>query len=161
MTVDPLEALHADHVVFRDRFAAVERRLDLIVNSSGTRAGTLQELESDLSFMREHLLPHFQVEEAGILPAVERRAGRYGDSMVDLLIQEHRELERAVTKFSEALVEALKDPGERAIAEVNRHGLFFLQVLQDHVRKEETGFFPRARAVLLEEDWRAIESGRR
>jgi len=72
------------------------------------------------------------------------------------LAQEHAELRRAVGKFSEAVAvtEGAEDGG--GLEEVNRHGLFLVQVLQDHVRKEELAFFPRALEVLTAEDWEAV-----
>jgi len=106
--------------------------------------------------MRVSLVPHFHREDAGLLPAVERHLGRHGDSMVDLLWQEHRELERGVTKFAEALDGAVAVTGEREVAELDRHGLFLVQVLQDHVRKEESAFFPLARQHLTPADWEFV-----
>jgi hemerythrin-like domain-containing protein len=147
--VHPLDRLHEDHLVFRDRFSGFESRLDAMANSRRLDAGALAAFHEDLRFFRERLLTHFRAEDDTILPAMERHRGRHGTSLVDILALEHEELRRAVRKIADAVQASDVD-------ELNRHGLFLVQVLQDHVRKEETVFFPGAREAIPETEWAEI-----
>ena len=154
----PLEALHEDHRAFKVRFDAMEARLDAAMNARQLAPEALEAFRADLGFMRGPMLNHFRTEDEVLLPAVERRIGRFGDSLVEILWQEHRELRRAADKFDEALTAMATRPGDQAVDELNRYGLFFVQVLQDHIRKEETAFFETARKSLSPEDWAGVEA---
>lgn len=88
--------------------------------------------------------PHFQREEALLLPEIER--ARPGHPLVARTLEEHRELR--------ALVARLTDSGalEASLAaEIARR-------LDDHIRFEERVLFPEAETLLPEE--RLIEIGR-
>jgi hypothetical protein len=47
-------------------------------------------------------------------------------------------------------------PSWAAIQEVNRHGIFLVQFLWDHFRKERTSLYPTARERLSAADLQAI-----
>ena len=147
----PLDRFHEDHLAFRERFSAFESRLDGVVNARRLDAPALTTLRDDLQFIRDRLLPHFHAEDQTILPAMESRLGRHGTSLVSILVHEHEELRRAARKIEEAV-------GAGDLDELNRHGLFLVQVLQDHVRKEEATFFPSARKTLGTHEWDDIEA---
>ena len=147
----PLDRFHEDHLAFRERFSAFESRLDGVVNARRLDAPALGALQDDLRFTRDRLLPHFHAEDETVLPAMESRLGRHGASLVGILAYEHEELRRAVRKLEQAI-------GTVNLDELNRHGLFLVQVLQDHVRKEEATFFPSARKTLGTQEWDDIEA---
>ena len=152
----PLDAFRDDHLAIRERIADLEAHLDRAVNVRRLTAESTGEFRGDAEFLEDFLLDHFRSEDESLLPAVERHLGRHGESMVDILWQEHEELRRAVAKFAEALEAVIAAPSGEGIDELNRHGLFLVQVLQDHVRKEEVVFFPKAREILSEEEWREV-----
>jgi hemerythrin-like domain-containing protein len=155
--VHPLDALHAFHVRLKERIEALEDRLDATMNAGRLSESDTESLAEDLRLLQGGMLEHFATEDAALLPVVERRLGRHGGSMVDILWYEHEELRRAVRKFAEALEEASAAPTEATpLQELNRYGLFLVQVLQDHVRKEESAFFPQARESLTDEDWAEV-----
>ena len=155
--VHPLDAFRDDHLAIRERIADLEAHLDRAVNVRRLTAESTGEFRGDAEFLEDFLLDHFRSEDESLLPAVERHLGRHGESMVDILWQEHEELRRAVRKFAEALDAAIPAAGgSGTVEELNRHGLFLVQVLQDHVRKEELAFFPKAREVLTEAEWTEV-----
>src|SRR5439155_1086279 len=64
---------------------------------------------------------------------------------------------QGVTQFDEAREDLRRDPNSwPVIQELNRHGIFLVQFLWDHFRKENTSLFPTARKVLSADAIRKI-----
>ncbi|WP_413098602.1 hemerythrin domain-containing protein [Streptomyces sp. Inha503] len=91
--------------------------------------------------------PHTRVEEDGLFPAL---AGDFPGQMA-ALEDEHRRIE---TVLAEAAGPFLADPtwAERLMET--------LDLLRDHILKEQDGVFPAALASLTTEQWEAIEAVR-
>src|SRR6266702_5287754 len=91
-----------------------------------------------------------------LVPAIEKAIGRYG-TLVTVVMYEHEEIRRGVAKFGGAREELRRNPNSwPAIQELNRHGIFLVQFLWDHFRKENTSLFPTARKVLSADAIRKI-----
>ena len=113
-------------------------------------------LDESLRFFAEELLPHLRAEDEAVLPRIEAVIGRYG-TLVNVIAYEHDEIRRGIEKFREALEELRRQPTSWAtIQELNRHGIFLVQFLWDHFRKERTSLFPTARERLSATDLDAI-----
>ena len=69
---------------------------------------------------------------------------------------EHAEIRRGVEKFKDARRALGRQPSWSAIQEANRHGIFLVQFLWDHFRKERTSLYPTARQRLSASDLEAI-----
>src|SRR5437870_1332758 len=70
-------------------------------------------------------------------------------TLVTVVMYEHEEIRRGVAKFEEARDDLRRLPDSwPSIQELNRHGIFLVQFLWDHFRKENTSLFPTARKVL-------------
>ncbi|KUN88487.1 hemerythrin HHE cation-binding protein [Streptomyces bungoensis] len=93
------------------------------------------------------LVPHTQVEERGLFPAL---AVDFPEQMA-ALEDEHRRIEAVL---EEAAAGTPADPTwpERLMAT--------LGVLRDHILKEQDGVFPAALAALDTEQWEAVEAVR-
>ena len=105
-------------------------------------------LDEAIRFFAEELMPHLRLEDEAVLPTIEKAIGRYG-TLVTVVMYEHEEIRRGIAKFDEAREELRRDPNSwPAIQELNRHGIFLVQFLWDHFRKENTSLFPTARKVL-------------
>jgi hemerythrin-like domain-containing protein len=91
--------------------------------------------------------PHTQVEEEGLFPALE------GDfpGQVAVLRAEHREVE-AVLDAAAAGVPAEPDWPERLLTMV--------EMLREHILKEQDGVFPAALTSLRIADWEAVDAVR-
>lgn len=153
---DPFSRLLDDHEDFLEKLAELEANLDEMVRTREATEANRAVLDEALRFFEEELLPHFRLEDEVVLPALEPRVGRFG-SLVNVVAYEHEEIRREVVKFREARADltAARDPGP-AIEELNRHGIFTIQFLWDHFRKERTSLFPTAREQLPPEDLAAI-----
>ncbi|MFC8419811.1 hemerythrin domain-containing protein [Streptomyces sp. NPDC057236] len=91
--------------------------------------------------------PHTQVEEHGLFPAM---AAEFPEQIAGLEA-EHRRIESVL---AEADGPFLTDPGwpDRLIDT--------LDLLREHILKEQDGVFPAALATLGTEDWEAVEKAR-
>src|SRR5712664_135566 len=142
---DPFAPLVAAHEDFVDKLTELEATLDEMMATRETREGNDIILDEAVRFFEEELIPHLRLEDEAVVPPIEKAIGRYGT----LVMYEHEEIRRGVAKFEEARDDLRRDPASwQAIQELNRHGIFLVQFLWDHFRKENTSLFPTARKVL-------------
>ena len=149
---DPFRPLREAHAGFLEKLAALEATLDgMMARREATDADRAM-LDETMRFFRDALLPHFALEDDILLPALEAKIGRFG-TLVNVVAYEHEEVRREVAKFEEAL-RGLGPAGDSApaIEELNRHGIFTIQFLWDHFRKEATSLFPTAATELSSEE---------
>jgi len=149
---DPFTPLLEDHAEFAARLQTLEATLDEMVETREAREANRRVLDATIRFFEEQLLPHFRAEEEIVLPPLEAKIGRFG-TLVNVIAYEHEEIRREIAKFKDARAELDRagDPWA-AIEELNRHGIFTVQFLADHLRKERSSLFPTARAELPRED---------
>ncbi len=156
--MDPLDRLAEEHAGFVEELSGFEAVLDGMMAAHEASERDLERLDGAVRFLEADLLPHFEREERFLLPPLEAKVGRTG-SLVGVVAYEHAEVRREVGKIKEALA-ALKaaGPGPHAaeIEELNRHGIFAVQFLWDHFRKEKTSLFPTAREVLTAAELAAL-----
>jgi hemerythrin-like domain-containing protein len=113
-------------------------------------------LAESLRFFEEELEPLLRMEDQAVLPPLEAAIGRYG-TLVNVIAYEHDEIRRGIGKYREALDDLHKQPASwAAIQELNRHGIFLVQFLWDHFRKERVSLFAVARERLSPRDLDAI-----
>lgn len=128
------------------------REHDLVVNLIGdVRAahatGDLPALAELAGQIAAVLAPHTEVEEQGLFPAL---ADDFPDH-VTVLRAEHRRIE---TVLAEAADGTPTDPTwPHRLTEV-------LDMLRDHILKEQDGVFPAALANLGTADWEAVDAVR-
>lgn len=91
------------------------------------------------------LIPHTQVEEQGLFPAM---TGEFPEQ-IHALEEEHRQIEAVLAAARQGTP---SDPSwpERL--------LDIIQMLHEHIFKEQDGVFPAALASLSTEQWEAIEA---
>jgi len=157
--VDPFKPLLDDHEEFLEKLNELEAVLDEMMHTREANEGNRELLDESLRFFQDELLPHFRREDEIVLPPLEAAIGRYG-TLVNVVAYEHEEIRREVAKFREARgqLDASKDPWP-AIQELNRHGVFTIQFLWDHFRKEKMSLFPTARTALKTDRLDAIRQG--
>lgn len=145
---DPFQRLLDEHADYLDKLSELEATLDEMMATREVSEVHRILLDEAIRFFEDELLPHFSLEERVVLPALEAKIGRFG-SLVNIVGYEHEEIRREVAKFKEARreLESGQDPWP-AVQELNRHGIFTIQFLWDHFRKERTGLFPTAQTQL-------------
>jgi hemerythrin-like domain-containing protein len=156
---DPFASLIAVHADFVDKLTELEATLDEMMATREAREENRIILDEALRFFEEELIPHLRLEDEALLPTLEKAIGRYG-TLVNVIAYEHAEIRRGVEKFREARDDLGGHPDSwPAIQEVNRHGIFLVQFLWDHFRKENTSLFSTARKVLPAEELRRLRAG--
>ncbi len=154
----PFQPLLDDHDEFLEKLNELEAVLDEMMYTREANEGNRELLDESIRFLEEDLLPHFAREDRIVLPPIEARIGRYG-TLVNVVAYEHEEIRREIGKFKEARAELdhRKDPWP-AIQELNRHGIFTIQFLWDHFRKEKVSLFPTATKSLTAKELATIRS---
>jgi len=152
----PFRPLLDAHAVCLEKLGELEATLDEMMARREATDANRGVLDETLRFFHGELLPHLILEDEVVLPALEAKIGRFG-TLVNVIAYEHAEIRREVVKFEEALGDLYggRDVGP-AIEELNRHGLFTIQFLWDHFRKEKVSLFPTAVAELSSEELRRI-----
>jgi hemerythrin-like domain-containing protein len=154
---DPFAPLLTDHADFVDKLTELEATLDEMMATRDAREENGIILDESIRFFEEELLPVLAAEDETILPSLEKAIGRFG-TLVNVVGYEHEEIRRGVDKFKAARKDLESDPSWTTIQETNRHGIFLIQFLWDHFRKERMSLFPTARERLPEADLRAIRT---
>ena len=144
--------VHADFV---DKLTELEATLDEMIATQDAREENGIILDESVRFFEEELMPHLQLEDEVVLPRLERAIGRYG-TLVNVVAYEHDEIRRGIAKFKQARSDLGDSSSWPAIQELNRHGIFLVQFLWDHFRKERVSLFATARERLPKEDLAAI-----
>ncbi len=149
---DPFATLLDEHEAFGDKLVEFEAVLDEMMATREASEGNRLLLDEAIRFLDDELLPHFHREEELVIPFLETRLGRYG-SLVNVVAYEHEEVRREIGKLKEArdALRTAMDPWPE-IQELNRHGIFTIQFLADHFRKERMSLFPTAREELSAEE---------
>ncbi len=155
-TAGALQALLDDHEEFLEKLNELEAVLDEMMDTREANEGNRELLDEAIRFFEDELLPHFRKEDELVLPPLEAKIGRFG-TLVNVVAYEHEEIRREVAKFKEARreLDATNDPWP-AIEELNRHGIFTIQFLWDHFRKENAVLFPSASKSLSKDQLAAI-----
>ena len=148
---EPFQPLLDDHEEFLEKLNELEAVLDEMMATREASEGNRDLLDESIRFFDEELVPHFRKEDEILLPPVEAAIGRFG-TLVNVVAYEHEEIRREIAKFKEAR-STLGHSADvwPAIQELNRHGIFTIQFLWDHFRKEKTSLFPTAAKSLSAE----------
>ena len=159
--MDALVRLAEEHADFIDKLTEFEAVLDEMMATRTASDEDIELLDEAVRFFEEELFPHFEREEAFLLPPLEAKVGRFG-SLVNVVAYEHLEIRREVGKIKEGIA-ALKArrpaPHDSEIEELNRHGIFTVQFLWDHFRKEKMSLFETARETLSPGELEALGRG--
>jgi hemerythrin-like domain-containing protein len=152
---DPFAQVLAIHGDFVDKLTELEATLDEMMATRDASEENETILDESIRFFDEELLPTLAAEDEVILPRIERAIGRFG-TLVNVVAYEHSEIRRGVEKFKAAREGLRSGPSWATIQETNRHGIFLVQFLWDHFRKERVSLYPTARERLAASDLQAI-----
>lgn len=150
---------------FTDCHAGIARRLEQLGELPALLAPAAQAVriaETALEFFRGAIFEHHLDEERALFPAVRARAAPgaeldHVELMIERLVREHRELERAWKRLEPGLKNlAHGRPTEISVVDID----FMVQHYQGHARYEETEFLPLAQAILGRESAEMAALGR-
>jgi Hemerythrin HHE cation binding domain len=152
---DPFAGVLTVHADFVDKLTELEAALDEMIATREASEANGVILDESIRFFEEELRPTLAAEDEVILPPLEKTIGRFG-TLVNVVAYEHSEILRGIEKFKEARAALRSAPSWIAIQETNRHGIFLVQFLWDHFRKERGSLYPTARQRLAPSDLEAI-----
>lgn len=109
------------------------------------RGQNLEDVASRCQQILDILAPHTMVEEEGLFPEM---ADAFPDHIA-VLRSEHREVEKVLGEAADGLPDDPSWPDR--LTEV-------LQLLREHILKEQDGVFPAALAELDSDQWERIEA---
>jgi hemerythrin-like domain-containing protein len=149
-----LDRLHADHVNIARLLDVLEEQCDLLRKGETVDARMLQDI---FSYIAHHPdLYHHPSED--LIFEVLRRCDPPSVESVDALSLEHGTLTKAANEIL-ATLSAISGqamiPRERLVGML----LDYIARSRRHMSFEESTVFPRARAMVSEQDWRTIERG--
>ncbi|MBI4288487.1 MAG: hemerythrin domain-containing protein [Chloroflexi bacterium] len=114
--------------------------------STQTLGQAVRNVGEVLNFFDAELRKHFQREEDGLFPLMEKHLSRDGSPIAQMLV-EHQELWQRIARLQEAA--SLLPPGGKGVTpkvadEVERAASEVIRLLREHIEKENTILLPLA-----------------
>lgn len=142
----PLEVLKRGHSRALRAVEELEHVLELLRRGEGEKA--VAAVRGLLGFLEGEQELHFRQEEEGLFLYLARVTG---EGPVRAMVGEHDSYRKAVSTLKALLQEAGDaTPLERLLVNITA-------LLREHIRKEETAFFPLAEERLSPEQLRAVD----
>ncbi|MFV9511257.1 hemerythrin domain-containing protein [Tepidibacillus sp. LV47] len=143
-----LEVLYDDHEKALVELDQLEKQLDLV------RKGELERAKIRIAafarFLEDSLNLHFVQEEKALFPIMAAKIGPGGPVMV--MEMEHNELREAQQALKAELLKESID-AERIL----QYGSSIIEVLRNHIAKENQVLFPMSEQILSADDWKKAE----
>ena len=133
-----LEELRADHEV-------ILKELDLLEKAATGPKVDREQVEKFLHFTETFAEPHHKKEETVLFPELEKRGIPKDGGPIGVMLFEH-EIKRGYVRD---LREALEKNQEKQMKE---KGLVIVDILREHIDKENNILYPMAESVLSKED---------
>jgi hypothetical protein len=133
--LDPIDCLTKEHDLVVGMIAQVRQ---------AHRAGDSPRMAQLARQIAAVLGPHTRVEEDGLFPAFKADLPDH----VDALVAEHRRVEAVLDESADGT------PGDPSWPD---RLVDTMDLLRDHILKEQDGVFPAALAMLTTEDWDAVQ----
>lgn len=145
--MDILDCLREDHEKLRRLLDRISGELCQARDAQGLPAGwtvrSEAELERGLRRLFPALLAHEEVEEKILFRAL-REAGESDEAVFRALGSDHKELEALVQALSGVLTGAPRESGAWLVVSTLR----LIDLLREHMRREEYDVFPMVRSTL-------------
>ncbi len=143
-----------DHRVIERVLDALEER---IVAGEGGEI-PLEFVEEALDFFAEFADNHHHFkEESALFPALERRGVPKEGGPIGMMLYEHDMGRAALKGIRDNLPRAKEGSGE-AVEAIRRHAADYVNLLRNHIWKEDNVLFRMAMAHLSDEDLKELES---
>ena len=163
---DPTASLDPPLQDFTDCHAGIARRLDQLGELPALLAPAARAVEiaeAALGFFQGAILEHHQDEEKALFPLVREHAAPgaerdHVELMIERLVREHRELEKAWARLEPGLRKLAKGrPTEISVVDID----FLVHHYRGHAQYEETEFLPLAQTILGRQSEEMAALGRR
>lgn len=151
-TLRPTDLLKADH---QDVLAKLQD-LRRVIDGLDEPDAILSDLKELGSFFETEIWTHFAKEEQALFPEIERFLPREKGPTGQML-REHEDLRKTNERFQSGVAGYLEDPGDaQAAAQIQESGRYIIELLGDHIHKEDNVLFKMADMHLSEEQNRRV-----
>ena len=136
----PTAMLREDHEKVLLKLSALERVMSGLDKKEAVSA-TLKELAS---FFKTDFWVHFAKEEEALFPEMEKFIPRDAGP-IGVMLMEHEDLRNTNAQLQPAIEEYLRGSNDaRAKGMIQRHGAYFIELLRNHIAKENDILFMMA-----------------
>jgi hemerythrin-like domain-containing protein len=149
----PTDVLRHEHEVILMVLAAAERvagRIEEGASADGDKIA--QVIEFSRNFVERC---HHAKEEKHLFPKLRERSPRAAEGPLAVMLREHEESRRVVREIAEALAMA-HSGGRPAQMHLAERLVFYVDLLEAHIDKEDNVLFPMADRVFRAEDQEAL-----
>jgi hemerythrin-like domain-containing protein len=161
--MNPIEELQAEHRGIENALDILETIAELLV--MGENSGVVRDAEALIGFFRTFVdTCHHSKEENGLFPALEQAGVSQEDSPVKALLNEHEQGRSHIREMARALKD-YQAGKPKAAERFSQHADGYIDLLHQHIEKEDQVLFPMAVDRLspdissqLEETFAKIES---
>lgn len=146
---DPIEILMAEHEAGLMQLEEMNKAI-LEIEKNGFEIETINILNTAINFINNEIRLHNESEELYLFPYL----AKYVNGPTDVMEHEHRTLWDAFTKLK-----LLMEQTDLEIMESNKENIintsrFIIDLLSNHIYKENNILFPMAKKYLSEEEYR-------
>jgi len=119
----------------------------------GYSPAIIRRFESGLKFIHDEVTIHNSQEEDALFPVLER----YVEGPTDVMRREHRILQRRYQRMAKAAARLRRTPASRpAVRELASSATSVVQLLVNHIHKENQILFPLVRKFLTRDALREV-----
>jgi hemerythrin-like domain-containing protein len=151
-SIDPVAQFMQEHDIALQHLASLNRAIRHL-EENGCSPSVLRRIEAGLVFIHEEVSIHNSREEEALFPVLER----YVEGPTDVMRREHRLLQRRYTRMKNATERLKARPASRQAAhELSTRALAVVQLLVNHIHKENQILFPLVRKFLTRDALREV-----
>lgn len=151
---DPIEKLKAEHDEGLKQLNILQNAATLL-ETEGASEEIYQDLLNSVHFINNEIRRHNEKEEAALFPVLEKYIP---DGPVTVMLEEHRLLWERLESLEKILPQLQTHPKEEeVIDQIVQAACFIVQLLKDHIAKENEILYPMAQDYLSPSDWAAVE----
>ncbi len=156
MSKDPIAIFMAEHeegLAHLKELGGYIRR----VERGEVTAEVLEGIRKATAFINKEVRAHNEKEEALLFPELEKVLAPKGPTFV--MREEHRRLWEVLEKVESTLERLERDKDRAVIDELVASAQFVVQLLREHINKEDSVLYPMAKQLLSAEQMAAIAQG--
>jgi hemerythrin-like domain-containing protein len=152
--VTPTETLKEEHRAIERMLAVLEIAAGRLSEGERVRPGLFQEA---VDFVRNFADKcHHGKEETNLFPRLEERGVPKEGGPIGVMLHEH-DLGREHIRAMDGAISAYEGDDKTAARVIVENARGYIELLQQHIRKEEDVLFPMADRILSAEDQRELE----
>lgn len=150
---DPIEKLMTEHEEGLKQLYVMQNASTLL-EEQGFSEEIYLDVVISLKFINTEIRQHNEIEETALFPILEKHVP---DGPVAVMLEEHRLLWERLESLAKILPLLRNNPtDEETVDQVIQDACFIVQLLTDHIAKENEILYPLAKDYLSPSEWTAV-----